>query len=301
MQDNTPRLAMAVLVAGVVAISWSAIFVRWTEMPGVVSALYRVLIAAVVLWIALLMRGGRKLRVPVRLLPLAALTGIFFAGDLAFYNIAVLHTTAGGATFLTNNTPLIVGLLAWAMTRRLPSGRFWAALGVATLGAMLIVYVDRHRAGEWQHLRTASAADGLAFLASICFAFYLLSTERLRSSLDTATITALSTTVSTLTLLAVALGTHLSLVVPGWHALLAVVALGVVCQLGGYLCLTYALGHMPATISSIVLLGVAPLTALLAYWIFGEAMSRVQLLGGALILTAVWIITARPGVTSEPA
>lgn len=295
MNDNMPPVAMGALIAGVVAISWSAILVRWTDVPGVVSALYRVLIAAVILWIVLLARRGRRLVVPMRALPLAAASGVFFAGDVAFYNIAVLHTTAGGATFLTNNAPLIVGLLAWAITRRMPSPRFWAALAIATLGACLIVSID------WKHVRTAGPGDGLALLASVCFAFYLLSTERLRNSLDTLTIATLSTTASALALLAVALGAHLSLRIPGWHALLAIVALGLVCQLGGYLGLTYALGHMPATISSVVLLGVAPLTTLLAYLLLGEAMSRLQLLGGALILAAVWIVTQRPRTSAQAA
>jgi drug/metabolite transporter (DMT)-like permease len=295
MNDKIPPVAMGALIAGVVAISWSAILVRWTDVPGVVSALYRVLIAAVFLWVVQLARRGRRLGVPMRALPLAAASGVFFAGDVAFYNIAVLHTTAGGATFLTNNTPLIVGLLAWAITRRMPSARFWAALAIAMLGACLIVSID------WRHVRTAGPADGLALLASVCFAFYLLSTERLRNSLDTLTIAMLSTTASALTLLAVAGGAHLSLRIPGGHALVAIVALGLVCQLGGYLCLTYALGHMPATISSVVLLGVAPLTTVLAFWLLGEAMSRLQLLGGALILTGVWIVTHRSRTSAEAA
>src|SRR5580658_8953669 len=37
------------LVAGIVCIGWSAIFVRWTDMPGPASAFYRMLIPAVVL------------------------------------------------------------------------------------------------------------------------------------------------------------------------------------------------------------------------------------------------------------
>jgi drug/metabolite transporter (DMT)-like permease len=58
--------------------------------------------------------------------------------------------------------------------------------------------------------------------------------------------------------------------------------------------MTYALGHVPVTVSSVVLLAVAPLTALLAFFLFGEAMTTLQLLGGCLILTAVLVPNGRP-------
>ena len=288
MLNDKKLIAFAALLAGVVSISWSAIFVRWTNMPGVASAFYRVLIASIVLWAILLMRRGGHFRIPVRLIPLSSLAGIFFAADIGFYNVAVLHTSAGSATFLGNNAPIVVGLATWFLTRKLPSFRFWVALAIALVGACLIVSID------WRHMRSSSSADLMAVVASICFAFYLLTTERLRADSDTATIVALSTTASTVALLVFALCGHTSLAVPGLQSLLAVAGLGLICQMTGYFCLTYALGHVPATVSSIVLLAVAPLTALLAFIFFGEAMTTLQILGGGLILAAVWIIANQP-------
>ena len=285
MHDDKKMLAFGALIVGIISISWSAIFVRWTDMPGVASAFYRVLIASIVLWAILVIQRGHRLRIPPRLIPLTTIGGIFFAVDLAFYNVAVLHTSAGSATFLGNNAPIIVGLVTWFMTRRLPSARFWLALVIAIAGGCLIVSVD------WIHMRSASSADLFAFAASICFAFYLVTTERLRNISDTTTIVVLSTSASAIALLVFARCGHISLVVPGVHSLFAVAGLGFICQLTGYFCLTYALGHVPATVSSVVLLSVAPLTALLAFFLFGEAMTVPQLLGGALILTAVWIVT----------
>jgi drug/metabolite transporter (DMT)-like permease len=285
MHDDKRILAFAALIAGIISISWSAIFVRWTDMPGVASAFYRVLIASNALWVILLMQRGRRLRIRPQLIPLTALGGIFFARDLGFYNVAVLHTSAGSATFLGNNAPVVVGLITWFMTRKLPPARFWLALVIAIVGGCLIVSID------WIHMRSASSADLLALVASICFAVFLVTTERLRMISDTATIVVLSTTASAIALLVFALWGHISLIVPGVHSLFAVAGLGFICQLAGYFCLTYALGHVPATVSSVVLLAVAPLTALLAFFLFGEAMTALQLLGGGLILTAVWIIT----------
>jgi hypothetical protein len=60
MRDESRLTALVALAAGVIAISWSAIFVRWTHMPGVASAFYHVFIAAILLWLILLIK-----RVPV--------------------------------------------------------------------------------------------------------------------------------------------------------------------------------------------------------------------------------------------
>jgi drug/metabolite transporter (DMT)-like permease len=277
--------AYGALALGVVAIAWSAIFVRWTQMPGVASAFYRVFIAAVVMWPVLLLSQVGLAKVSGKAYLLAALGGAFFAGDVGLFNTAVMHTSAGSATFLANNSPLVVGLLTWAMTRKIPSGRFWTALAIASSGAWLIVSVDaRHAASE-------SSADLLAVGASVCFALYLLATERLRRDIDTRVLVAVSATASAMVLAIVALIGHVSLAVPNVQALLSVLGLGLVCQLVGYFCLTYALGHLPATVTSVVLLAGAPLTALFALLLLRERIAPLQVAGGLLVMAGVWIVS----------
>jgi len=57
--------------------------------------------------------------------------------------------------------------------------------------------------------------------------------------------------------------------------------------LGGYLFLTFALGHLPATITSVSLLTQGPLTAVMATIFLGEELTTSQILGGALVLSGV--------------
>jgi drug/metabolite transporter (DMT)-like permease len=273
------------LAIGVVAIAWSAIFVRWTQMPGITSAFYRMLIALLVLWPVILLSKVRLSAVSRSAFGLAALSGVFFAGDVGLFNTAVMHTSAGSATFLGNNAPLVVGLLTWAMTRKMPSGRFWTALAIGTSGAWLIVSVDAH------HAASESSADLLAVGASVCFALYLLTTERLRKEMDTQVLVTLSATSSAAVLLVMAAVAHISLAVPNGRSLAAVLGLGLVCQVTGYFCLTYALGHLPATVTSVVMLAVAPLTALFAFGLFSERMTILQMVGGAFVIVGVWIVS----------
>jgi drug/metabolite transporter (DMT)-like permease len=84
---------------------------------------------------------------------------------------------------------------------------------------------------------------------------------------------------------------HISLAVPNGRSLAAVLGLGLVCQVTGYFCLTYALGHLPATVTSVVMLAVAPLTALFAFGLFSERMTILQMVGGAFVIVGVWIVS----------
>jgi drug/metabolite transporter (DMT)-like permease len=279
--------ALCALAGGVLAISWSAIFVRWTKMPGVSSAFYRMLIALPVLWAILALRRTARPRISRRTIWITVAGGIFFAGDVGFWNVAVMHTSAGNATFLSNVSPLFVGLFTWMMTRRLPSGRFWMALVVGLAGSCLIV------AGDLRHAVARSSADALAVLAAVCFALYLVITGRLRERVDAATLLALSTTASAVTLLVWALSGHIALAVPGVGSWWALLALALVCQVGGYFGLTYALGHLPTPVTSILFLTVAPMTAVFAWMIFGERMSPMEIAGGAMVVAGVWIVGRR--------
>ena len=72
---------------------------------------------------------------------------------------------------------------------------------------------------------------------------------------------------------------------------LALLGLGLISQLGAYLGLAYALGHLPATITSVGLLAQVPLTALLAVPLLAEPLTRHCLAGGALVLAGIYIVT----------
>jgi len=65
--------------------------------------------------------------------------------------------------------------------------------------------------------------------------------------------------------------------------------LGLISQLAGYLALTYALGHLPATVTSVSLLTQGPLTAVLAALLLHETLSAAQVAGGILVLVGVGV------------
>jgi len=268
------------LVAGVICISWSAIFVRWTDVPGPASAFYRMLLPSLLL-IPTWLYDWRTPRVGFRTLAIIAVGGLFFALDLAFYNTSIIRTSAGNATLLGNQTPIFVGLITWLAFKRRPAAAFWAGLALAFSGSLVIIWSDLTR---HVHLGTG---DLMALTASACFAVYLLATENVRAHTGTLVFLRLATISGTIFLFVINLLLRVPLNIPSHRSLLALIGLGLVSQLGGYLALTYALGHLPATVTAVSLLAQGPLTAVLAAWLLGEQLTTSLLLGGALVLLGV--------------
>ncbi len=272
--------AYLALVAGIFCIAWSAILVRWTDIPGPASAFYRMLIPAAVLLSTFFFDRSAP-RMSLRTIAIIALGGLFFALDLALYNTSILQTSAANATLLGNNTPIFVGLLTWLIFRRRPGSAFWIGLLLAVGGALVIVWADvaRHAKFGW--------GDLMALGASACFAVYLLATEKVRTTTGTIAFLRLAMIASTISLFLLNELMGISLRVPNQKTWAALIGLGLVSQLGGYLALTYALGHLPATITSISLLTQGPITAAMAAILLGEPISNAQILGGILVLAGV--------------
>ena len=273
-------VAYLALVAGIVCIAWSAIFVRWTDIPGPASAFYRMLVPALVLLPTHFLERDRA-RVSGKTMWIIALGGLFFALDLALYNTSILKTSAANATLLGNNTPIVVGLLTWLVIRKRPAAGFWLGLLLAVSGSLVIVWADLGRHAQF------GVGDVMSLGAAACFAVYLLVTERVRTTTGTLTFLRLAMVSSTVALLVINMALGVSLRVPHGRTLWAVLGLGLISQLGGYLALTYALGHLPATITSISLLTQGPLTALLAALLLSEPLTLPQIIGGTLVLSGV--------------
>jgi len=284
-------LAALALAAGIVCIGFSAIFVRLAGVPGPVSAFYRVLIAGAVVvpWWLLKSRAMPR----ARDLRLVALAGVFFGIDLGLWNTSIMYTSAATATLLANNSPIWVGLASFLLFRERLPWRYWLGLAVALAGMMQLV--------GFAAIRGLRPGFGplMAIAASVFYAAFILTTHRARGRIDLLAVTGVSTLSSVLTLLVInlVLGTTLTGYPP--RAWVALAALGLISQLGGWLAINYALGHLPAAPVSVCLLAQAVVTALLAMPILGEYMKLNQIVGGALVLAGIYLVVLRNRTVQE--
>ncbi len=277
-----PVKAYALLGFGILCIGMSAIWVKWANLPGLVSAFYRVFIASLVLvpwWLASQRRLPHQ-----RALVLTGLGGAFFALDLVLWNTALLITSAAQATLLANNAPLWVGLGALLIFREKLPRLYWVGLLLAMVGMALVA---RPAGAQGLAFDTGSL---MALSASLLYAAYLLSTQRVRGSTDTLTFMTVSVVSSTALLLVICLLTGAQMTGFATTTWLALLGLGLISQLGGWLSINFVLGVLPATQVSVSLLGQVIVTAVLAAIIFGETPTAVQTAGAVAVLAGIYLV-----------
>jgi len=279
------RLAYGALVCGILCIGCSALFVKFAGLPGTVSAFYRLLFAAPPLLAAWLWTGKT---IPARHdLLLMSAGGALFAIDLVLWNSGLLLTSAATATLLANNAPIWVGLGALFIFRERLAPRFWLGLALSLLGMAFIV-----GSGGWHQLRF-NQGDLLSIGASMFYAAYLLTTQKARVANDTLTFMTVSVLVGALLLLVLNLSLGYPLAGFSARSWWALVGLGLISHLVGWLAINYALGHLKASAVSVSLLGQAVVTALLSIPLLGETLGVAQSAGGLLVLSGIYLVNSR--------
>ena len=242
-----------------------------------------------------LARGGKPLE--RRAVLLAFLGGAFFALDIALFNTAVLRTSVANATLLGSNAPIFVGLATWFVFHKRPPLSFWIGLALALAGCALIVAAGALWSASGP---TDLTGDLLALSCAVFWAAYMLTAERVRTHMDTLTFNTLAIVGSVLTLLPICLLLDLPLSGYSGRTWASLFGLGLVSQLASYFALVYALGHLPATLTSVGFLAQVPLTALLAVLVFGEPISGAQIAGGVLVLAGIYVVNRPTGPSRQP-
>jgi len=280
-QRFLPHLALAF---GAMALSMSAIFVKWANAPGAVSGFFRMGIAAVILALPLVAQVRRRGWPPSRHILFAALGGVFFALDLAAWNTALLITSAASATLLGSTSPLWVGIGTWILFKRRLHGEFWGGTLVAMVGATMILGRD-----SMVH-PSLGKGDLLGMAAGFFYGLFFLAAERARERLSSLEALWISVGSSTIVLFALSLAWGQPFTGYPLRTYASLGALALIVQVAGWYVINYALGHLPASLVSSTLLGQPVLTAILAVPLLGQPLSAAQAAGGLIALAGVLII-----------
>lgn len=278
-------LGMVALFTGATAIGVAPILVRLSETGPSATAGFRVLFALPILWLIILLAPAPEralLRSP-RALGWLALTGLLFAGDLGLWHWALTKTTVANATLLTNSAPVFVVLGAWLFLReKIRPGLLLGLLIAFTGGAILL-------SESLRLSRAHLAGDIIAICGAVFYAGYLVSVKRLRGAASTAIIMGASGIVSCLAFFTAAAAAGENLLPETNRGWIVLIAMALICHLGGQGLIAYALAHLPASFSSVTLLWQPVVATLLAALLLSEPLTLPRLLGGAIILTGIAI------------
>jgi drug/metabolite transporter (DMT)-like permease len=288
----TPALAFTALLGGAFAMGISPVFVRTAEIGPFASAFWRVATAlpVLVLWAWLDVRAqARASGAAPAMLTFAQpviLSGLFFAGDLTFWHLAVLNTTMANATLMSCLAPVWVLLLSGAFIGETVPRRSFYGLGLCLAGAAMLV------GSSYGIDKSRIIGDVYGIITSFFFGLYFLAIRVGRRQASGGVLTLSSSIVTCAALLVVALASGNSMLPQTAQGYAALGALGLVSHAGGQGLLTLALGVLSAAFSSLVIFLEAFAAALFGWLYFNETLGPLQLAGGGLILLGVWI--ARP-------
>lgn len=278
---------MAALV-GALSIAFSGVLYRYAAVSPSTGTVYRALFGLPLLTLVAVAEHRRYGPLPGRARRLAAVAGIFFAGDLLSWHHAIEAVGAGLATVLGNLQVLVVGAVAWLAYGERPSRTTLLALPIVLTGVALISGLVGPRAYG------ANPGLGVIFglATALFYAGYLLIIRRGgRDPRRPAGPVAIATVGTALVAgLVGTVGGDLDLT-PAPASLAWLAILGLTSQSIGYLCISISLPRLPAVITSVILL-VQPVASVgLGVLLLGERPSVVQFLGVGLVVAGIAVAT----------
>jgi drug/metabolite transporter (DMT)-like permease len=286
IRPKVDRAGVVAMIAGTMITAWSGVLVRLADVGPFAAGAWRVGLAvpALAAWAKLARRDQRDAPKPGRSAGLLIFAGLAFALNIGLFHISLTDTKVANAAFIGAVGPIVTVIGGALFFRERSPSRMWLALGLALLGAWTM-------AGMVAPARIGFG-DSLALCSSITYSCYLLMIKQLRFRLDGVTATLWTAAVSAV-VLAVAAWLHGEKLIPssafGWM-IVALLAVGV-HALGQGLT-SVAMGRASVGIVALVILAQPPFSALAAWTVLGEGMTRLQMAGGAIILAAV--LLSRP-------
>lgn len=290
-----------VLVVGILAVSVSAILIRFAQgdAPSLVIAAGRTTIASLLLlpfclgWRRAELR--RMSRTEWRLALLAgALLGVHFASWIS----SLAYTTVASSTVLVTTSPLWVGIASPFLLKEKLSRSLVAGIALALVGSAIIALWDVGGGGNGGS--RPLLGNFLALVGAWMAAIYLIIGRRLRAHLSLLTYTTVVYGTAALFLLAAVILSGYPLIgyEPRTLALFLLMALGP--QLLGHSSFNWALAFLPASYVAVTLVSEPIGSSLLAYLFFQEKPGTGVWIGGSLIILGLLVASLRRGAPITP-
>ena len=274
-----------ILIIGAIAIAFSPIFVRFSDVDPIMTAFYRIFISLPFFLFFSSFNIIEKVKFPEfnNSYLIFLVSGIFFALDLICWHWSIKLTTVSKATFLSNLAPIVVIIFSLIFLKERFSKFFYLAALLSMVGMLMLL-------GEsFKFNKSQFIGDLLGVLTAVWYGSYIVTISQLRKKYNSTSIMFLSGIVTAIILLIVSILFEQSLIPQSLFTITIIFLLGFICQFMGQSFITYSLAYLSASLSSLCLL-IQPIAAtVLAYFFFEEKLTTIQFFGSALILIGIYI------------
>ena len=287
MLGFSPRhgvLYAVVLIAAMLAVAHAAIFVRLADVDPLVIAAYRMLIAALALLPFALMLARDQIRaLTIREWRLIAVASVFLALHFAAWIEGVARTSIANAVVLVTLTPVWLALWSVLALRKSPGWRIWLAVALAIGGGAVMAW------GSVQIGMATLIGDGLALAGGILFAAFFLVTDKARRSVGLVAFITLVYAGAAVLLWIPVLALDLPVAGFSRETYFALVAIGLISQVVGHSGFNWAVRTISPMFLALLFLAEPILSTALGWIYFREGFGLATVLGGVLILGAIYL------------
>lgn len=276
---------MTMLAIGVLGVSLSAIFVKFSQAPSAVTAAYRLLWTLVlmspVIWFK---QENRKelFSTDPRTVRLCIISGIFLAMHFTLWFESLKHTSVASSTSIGCTEVIWVAIGFCLFLKGRLSKKAVLAIAVTLAGSTIIALSDS-TSGGGGHLY----GDILALLSAIAVAVYTLIGRIARSSTSTSIYTNIVYSVCAATLLIFTLIQGYSLTAYGLNAVVVGFLLALFCTIMGHSVFSWCLKYLSPAFVAAAKLCEPVIAAILAIFLFQEIPGITQVIGSVIILSGV--------------
>ncbi|RNJ27523.1 DMT family transporter [Halosegnis longus] len=280
---------MAALAVAIVAVSTSAILIRFSDAPSGPMAFWRVTLTWLLLAPLALRSRAEFQKFDRRDLLSALLAGLALAAHFATWFESVDKTTVAASVTLVTTQPAFVAVGAYFLFGESLSRRSLAGIGVALAGSA-VMSLDGLLGGT-----TAPEpvlGNLLALSGAVLAGLYVLAGRSVRQRVDLVPYVTVVYVVCAGGLLAysLALGDPIVSYPPREWLLFVGMAIGP--GLLGHTVVNWALAHVESSVVSVSFVGEPVGSTLLALVILGEVPGALTLAGGAVVIGGIYL-TAR--------
>lgn len=271
------------IIVGVIGISLSSIFVKFSQAPSTVTATWRLL------WTVLLLTpfvlGKKSARSEfVGICPIMAIlscvSGLFLAAHFVLWFESLQHTSVASSTTIVCTEVIWVALGYVFLLKGRLVWQAALAIIICILGSALIAFSD---SGKGASLN----GDILALLAAVSVAVYTLIGRVVRKSVSTTVYTYIVYGACSVALLITCLVQRVSIFAYGLSPVIVGALLAVFSTILGHSIFSWCLKYFSPSFVSASKLCEPVVAAILACVLFAEFPHWLQILGGALVLGGV--------------
>ncbi len=284
----TPRQAL-LLTMGVVAVSFSAIFITEAQANGLVIAFYRNAIsAAIVLPLALALRRDEWRRLTRGQIGIAVLSGAILALHFALWIPSVKLTSVAASVTLVTSSPIFVAAGARVFFGERVDRLTMIGIVVGLVGVAII------SGGDFSVSGRAALGDLLALGGAAGAAAYFLIGRHLRQDVSLLGYVGIVYPVCAAILFPIALASGAPMVGFDAKTWWMFVLMALVPQGLGHTTFNYLLKEMDATIVSVSILGEPVGSTVLAFLILGQVPPWTAVVGGVIVLYGLYVAIVGP-------